>query len=286
MGKSKVAEKSKSSPCNESGKGMLRSLMEKILIRFFRWSSTRRDRRGWRCPGESQLAAYADHRLAGREKDRVEAHLADCHFCLGQVAFLARHQAAQLPEDVPAPLLERARGLVPLHARPALSLVLRWQALVATAACLVIVGAVTLRRPQRPVAPPRPPTTEAPTSRTPARTTLPAETPSVVPRTVRKVPAGVLPPVVILPRDGAVVSRSKLEFRWEPVEGSLDYEVRIVDAEGSVVWERRTGSPALDVPADVNLKSGRKYFVWIRAFLAGGGTVQSKAVGFRLAEAH
>ena len=41
-------------------------------------------RRGWRCPDETQLAAYVTQGLAGSRRSSVEGHLADCDFCLSQ----------------------------------------------------------------------------------------------------------------------------------------------------------------------------------------------------------
>lgn len=258
-------------------------MKERILTRFFRRSSTMRDRPGWRCPDDSELAAYADHRLAENEKARLEAHLADCGFCLGQVAFLVRAQGAELPQDVPGPMLARARELASSGTTARSSRAWRWQALVATAACLVIVGLVTLRQPQRPPAPPTRPKALAPASLPPSAGAPPAEIQTVPPRAARNAPTGLLPPVVISPRDGAVVSSTKLEFRWKPVQGCIYYEVRLLDAEGSVVWEQRTESTSMNLPAEVSLKAGQKYFVWIKAVLAGGAALQSKAVGFILA---
>ena len=82
------------------------------LVQFFKSRLTRIRQRRWSCPEESQIAAYADHQLAGPAKDKLEAHLADCDFCLDQVGFLIRSANAPLPEMVPDSLLRRAGKLV------------------------------------------------------------------------------------------------------------------------------------------------------------------------------
>src|SRR6478672_8246697 len=70
------------------------------------------ERRGWRCPDENRLAAYVAQRLSGSARKSVEAHVADCDFCLGQVAFLTQSADWVSPEAVPTQLLSRARKLV------------------------------------------------------------------------------------------------------------------------------------------------------------------------------
>ena len=95
----------------------MRELNEKSLLQILRMRPTQGEKRGWRCPDEHQIAAYAYHQLHGREKDRVEAHLADCAFCLDQVAFLVRARKAEISGSVPASVLSRAQELASAKAR-------------------------------------------------------------------------------------------------------------------------------------------------------------------------
>src|SRR2546430_189310 len=87
--------------------------MEEKLKKLWTRRSERRLRRGWRCPDEAQLAAYADSQLGGAARASVEAHLADCDFCRAQVSFLVRAAEADEAPAVPAQLIARAQQLVP-----------------------------------------------------------------------------------------------------------------------------------------------------------------------------
>jgi hypothetical protein len=77
-----------------------------------------------------------------------------------------------------------------------------------------------------------------------------------------------------------VIPRGSLEFRWRQVPRSLFYDVRLATAEGDLVWEGQATVTSLRPPGDLQLEGGRKYFVWVRAYLPEGKTVQSRALAF------
>src|SRR6266536_2971726 len=93
-------------------------------------------RRGWSCPDNIKLAAYVDHQLANKIKKDVERHLADCDFCLGQVAFLSKSAEWVDFDPVPAHLKSKARSLVPSR-QSVKPWNWRWTTATAVAACLV-----------------------------------------------------------------------------------------------------------------------------------------------------
>jgi hypothetical protein len=97
------------------------------------------------------------------------------------------------------------------------------------------------------------------------------------------VPPAALPDLVF-PREGSIIESEKLEFRWHKVERSLFYEIRLVTADGSLVWERRVEAPRARLPADMRLTAGQKHFVWVRAYLPEGKTLKSSTVGFTVGE--
>jgi hypothetical protein len=229
--------------------------------------------RSWGCLSEADLAAYADGRLGGTSKRRVEEHLADCGFCLEQVGFLLRSQEEGASEPVPWHLeaqaleLGRRKGFVmPAH---------RWGAVAAAAAAAVVVLMLRTPSPEAPVVASPPivvPTSQAPT---PAPAPAPAQA-----EAVRSRPVGLLLPEPISPRADSLVPRGSLEFRWRPVPRSLFYDVRLATAEGDLVWEGRATATSLRPPGDLPLEEGQKYFVWVRAHLPEGKTVQSRALAF------
>lgn len=79
------------------------------------------------CPLAEQLAAFADGRLAGAEREQVEAHVAECEDCFEQLAGaleLKALRAAQAPREQPVPLPppQRHRWLLGLAAVLAIGL--------------------------------------------------------------------------------------------------------------------------------------------------------------------
>ncbi len=297
---------------------------EKTLKRLLRAEGTEAERSGRRCPDEALLSAYADHRIPDNKRAKVEAHLADCEACLGQVAFLARQAAEPAAAIIPG-AVARARDLVdpaPGFWRP---LVLRRGTAVAGIACLVLVVVVVLRQggtlqapttapvPDDVSAAPAPPQSTAPQqdtqpeagSRKPeAGPATPGSTPPPLdfarggperapqssagraegPPTVRNSAISASTLSVVAPAENATLSRQDLEFRWQAVPGSLYYEVSVMTDDGTVVWQGRADGTSARLPDGQRLEAGAWYFVRIRAHLAGGETIRSAAVSFHIGD--
>jgi len=238
----------------------------------------RREKPTWRCPGEHLLAAYADNRLAGSEKDRVEDHLAGCAYCLDQVAFLARISEIRPPEEVSAALLARVREV-----ESGISAGWRWPAWswAAAGAAAVLAISVTLWW-QQPGGQAPPITLPSAVSQPPRVKPVPHES---LERDVRQGPSSALPEV-LSPSQGAVVALGSIEFRWTEVPRSLYYEVQLMTDEGSLVWEGRSESASLRAPGNIALNPGRIYYVSVRAHLPEGQSLRSPAVGFQIARSN
>jgi hypothetical protein len=235
-----------------------------------RLPAERRDR-SWGCLSEADLAAYADGRLGEQAKRRVEDHLAECEYCLEQIGFLLRPQEGPASQPVPPQLqaqaleLGRRKGVTrPAH---------RWGAVAAAAAAAAVVLMLRTPSPQAPAVSSSP--TVVPTSQAPTPAPAPA-----VREGVRSRPVGPVRPEPVLPRPDSRVSRASLEFRWTPVPQSLFYDVRVATAAGDLLWEGRVTATSLRPPVDLPLEGGQKYFVWVRAHLPDGKTVQSRALAF------
>jgi hypothetical protein len=265
---------------------------EKELTRRLRAWEPARDHAGWRCPDEARLAAYVEHRLPVTDQARIEAHLADCAACLGQVAFLIRQPAGAV-SSVDPQVLSRARDLVPpVRSFWAVPL-MRWDTVTAAAACVVLaVGLFRLQAPQAPLVEPRAPA--APATVAPARS-LRAEIPA--PSAAVRQPAPRPAPAVrnsvgtamafhlLFPAENATLSPLDLKLQWNAVPGAAYYEAQVMTDEGNVAWSARTATTSVRLPGDgASLQAGKKYFVWIRAYLAGGGTMKSAAVSFHIAD--
>ena len=92
----------------------------------------------------------------------------------------------------------------------------------------------------------------------------------------------ILSPELVYPREGVILASRDLEFRWRQMPGVLFYEVRLVTAEGDVVWEKRSETTHARLPDSIHLASGGQYFVSVRAYLSRGKTAKSATVGFKV----
>jgi hypothetical protein len=91
-------------------------------------------------------------------------------------------------------------------------------------------------------------------------------------------------PNLLFPQEGSVIVPKELEFSWQGVERSVFYEIRLVTADGTLMWEKRVEATSVRLPAGVRMAAGQKYFVWIRAYLPEGKTLKSSTVGFIVGE--
>jgi anti-sigma factor RsiW len=224
------------------------------------------------CPDEHQLTAYVDQQLIGAERERVESHLSRCDSCLEQVGFLVK-ESADPKESTPSPLVQRAQRLA---SAPHENARLNWTRLSVAAACAVIaIGLLVWRKA-------RPDTEDHSITATASPSSAPAISPAVKPEADTAV-RGASPldsqPFVLSPQPGAIVRASDFSIRWDPVSSAAAYEVRVVTADGDLVWRKRVHETSVTLPKEV-LRPGLKYFVWVRAWLANGQTQQSAAVGF------
>jgi anti-sigma factor RsiW len=227
------------------------------------------------CPGDEQLAAYVDQQLIGAERQRVESHLAKCNTCLQQVGFLVR-QTNLGKAEAPAWLVQKAAQLpaVPIRNTPVLW---KWAPLAAGVAA-VALGLTLWLHTQTPEKAPAPLIASAPAPSSVAGVTPPVLVPPDT--AVRNATTHFSAPVILSPESGATVRMSALEFRWEPLASAVAYEVRVVTADGDLVWEKKVRATSVAPSPNISLKKGSKYFIWVRAVFLDGKTQQSDPVGF------
>ena len=222
---------------------------------------SRGERRSWRCPEETAIAAYVQCRLSRRDKDRLEAHLSDCVFCLSHVASLVRAQEITAFDPVPDWLLRKAQAMGVENGAHGRAASLRWA--VAGSVALALTGALWFYPPSG---------TEDP---------LGGTSPSEV-RIVRGESG--MPLEILYPQEGGVVPAGDVEFRWATAESALFYEVSLVTADGDLVWQSRIEQTQVRLPPEVRLIPKEKYYVWIRAQFSEGGAVKSKTIAFEVSE--
>jgi len=238
--------------------------------------------RSWHCLEEEKLAAYVEQRAAGREKEQVESHLAACRACRDQVGFLVRAEEERTLAAVPVGWLAQARERDRSGARTWMS-AWSWGTAATAAACLLLATALWLR-PQPEAKPSVSKAVPAPASEVLAQAEtkpLPPAPPAPVVRNQAGVAAA---PEVIFPKPHSTVAREGLAFRWKEVKGALSYEVRLVNAEGDVLWEQRVQGQSIKPAPTLTLRPGETCFLWVGADLPDGRTVQSKAIPFTVAD--
>lgn len=194
------------------------------------------------CPDEHQLAAYVDQQLMGPERQRVETHLVKCDSCLQQVGFLIKQSGASTV-SVPSSLVQRAKQL---RTATSAKVLFDWKwASVAAGIAIIAIGLLAWRgvRPNTQGHP----MTVATVQRPPAPGILDNST-SDADTAVRSVSTPDLQPVVLSPQPGAIVHASDFTIRWEPVPNSAAYEVRIVTADGDLVWRKRVHENSVSPP--------------------------------------
>ncbi len=252
-----------------------------MIDRLAGWVSrkTRLDppKRGWRCPDETKMAAYVDTRLTGSAKLGLEKHLADCSYCLNQVATLTRLQVEGVPSEAPSGLIMKGRAIDERPKGERSIPILRWGAVAGAAAAIMIVVATTHRQPV---------SSPSITPIQPLHPTVAPEVPNtprpqpVAPRTFRSQSKPVPTLRLVFPQDGSALPRNNVEFRWQRVPGAIYYEVRVVTQEGDLIWEGRVAEAQAKFPSTATLKAGEGFFVRVRAFLPEGKTITSRVVGF------
>ncbi len=223
------------------------------------------------------MTAYLEQQLEAKERSRFEAHLSECDSCLDVVGGLVRQRrTAELPE-VPAYLVDKAAKALPAETWWRNSW--RW-VLVPAFAALIVAAMVLLRplQPERPSASISPPIEKS----QPPVSLL--HTPSQPPEEqyVRK-----LTPVqmveVLDPQPESVVLRESLRFRWKAVANVTYYELRMVNAEGDLLWQGQASNSTAQLPLNLPVPPGA-YFVWVRAFLHDGRTIKSDPMPFTISK--
>ncbi|MBA2702849.1 MAG: zf-HC2 domain-containing protein [Blastocatellia bacterium] len=260
-------------------------------------------KRGWRCPDDVKLAAYADQLLPGELKRSIERHLAECDSCLAQVTFLVRSSDTPDPEPVPAHILLKVQNLVP--AGPGSnSHAWRWALATTAVACLLFAAVLGIALQERHTKKSADPTLVARNEAPPAASSVvlphapvetapvpgPTDAPKQETRPIRTPPPSVrgmsnpgsVSPNLVFPTEGASVSSGDLVFRWLPIQDAQFYGISVMTAAGELVFFGQSEKTQVRLPAASRLKSGGKYFVQVTANLPQGNTIKSPVVSFRV----
>jgi hypothetical protein len=242
--------------------------------------------RGWSCPDDEELAAYVEQNLSRPQRERVERHMSGCKSCRDKIGFLVKAQSFESPEAAPPHWLARARGLTSSGGSPSIAHGWYWGGAVAAAACAVLAVGLWIKPGAKVSAPTSlssPPVASSTVviARSEGVKPVGRTAPDSVARTQAQIE---LSPHIVFPKPESAVAGEGLEFRWKETKGALYYEARLLSSEGDVLWEQRVDALSAPLPATVILRPHETYFLWVRAYLAEGKVVQSKATRFTVAE--
>ena len=228
--------------------------------------------RSWKCPKDEVIATYLDRNGDATTRSRVESHLADCAHCRDLVADVVKMNESDLPA-IPVQLKQKAVAVAAPRSRRMQWIL--WPAVATGAACALIVT-LWFSSPQQ-VNLPTPPAATAPTV---IAKSEPAPTLRQPSREVeRNLAASSHVPALIFPQKNNVLTAQQLEFKWNAIPQSRYYEIRVVTADGDLVWSAQSENLKLKPPSDLELKDGA-YFVWISAHLEDGPVQKSAPVRF------
>ena len=250
-----------------------------------------------RCPEDLQVTAFVDGAVDTTTRQKLEKHFADCARCREEIAFLARAGEWSDAENPPPWLLKKAENLVAQPKWKPFAFDWRWATAtvaVSFAILFVVLFAVRLRSPNPPTekAAANAPLSNAnvlvssqPTPRPRinnviARSSPPRHEPSAP--LIRNSETANGAPNLLVPRDGSLIKRGALTFRWQAVPDVAFYEISIMSASGDVVVSRQTETPSVDFSGDIRLQASDKYFVSVRAYMRDGRTIRSSIVSFQI----
>ncbi len=88
---------------------------------------------------------------------------------------------------------------------------------------------------------------------------------------------------ILSPRPDSILPREQIEIRWNAVRDSLSYHIRVLTADGDLVWEIDSTVNQVKLPKQPTLNSG-KYYALVSAMLKNGRTARSSPVKFQVAD--
>lgn len=216
---------------------------------------------GPECPGEGELICFLYGRDDKESREAFRAHLDGCSYCTARLGVVAQAQRLDEPEAIEHELLARAIRIGHPESKKSIRQP-RWWAAAAAAAMIVALGPIFMAD------------READSVSTPAATESSA-------RGLRNIDTGELRTSITAPADGAEVPMDSLQVQWTGLAGSLYYDLRLVDAQGYVIWEGRVNTNEYTLPlGELELEAGKRYFLRVDAYLAEAKSVGSSHVGF------
>lgn len=214
------------------------------------------NRPGSDCPDDQVLTAALDGELQAIERPAFEEHVSNCNYCLSRLGRIARLNREAGGAEISDLTMVRAQELI--RSRPVVPHAPAWAA-VAMIGFAAILTAIWIAEPAKP----------------------PDTTISPVPE-VRNIDPEAYRPQVEFPTEGATVDLHDLTFKWSAVPDSLHYDIRIVSADGTMIWQERVQEPEWRLPEHLQLAAGEDYYFRADAYLTRAKSLTSRHVLFRI----
>ena len=88
--------------------------------------------------------------------------------------------------------------------------------------------------------------------------------------------------VVVEPADAAQLPVAPATFVWRPAPGVSLYKFTLTNEQGHVLWSASTKDTLLSPPGPLEMAASARFFWYVDALRADGGTVSSGVHAFRL----
>jgi hypothetical protein len=86
--------------------------------------------------------------------------------------------------------------------------------------------------------------------------------------------------LAVAPAPGAALGPERIEFVWEAVESNATYRFTLTDEGGDPLWTAETTETAVTLPGEVSLEPGGRFFWFVDALLADGGSATTGIQNF------
>lgn len=208
------------------------------------------------CPDDQVLTAALDGEFRVIERPAFEKHVSSCDYCLARLGRIARLNREVGGAEISDLTMARAQRLI--RSRSVVPRAPAWAAaaMIGFAAILTALWIADSTEPQD-------------------------ATISPVPE-VRNIDPEAYRPQVEFPTEGASVDLHDLTFKWSAVPDSLHYDIRIVSADGTMIWQERVQEPQWRLPEHLQLAAGEGYYFRADAYLTRAKSLSSRHVMFRI----
>lgn len=241
--------------------------LKQVLGETFAVGTGPEPQRGPNCLEPEAIAALLNRGPKAVINNVHKTHLADCPFCLQQLARICRSREEDTT-GVSSELLLQAEALgagaaglqVPgtqrVNSRPLRG---SFPAVVAIAATVVLAIGIMLVNFK----------TGDPVTLNPEDF-----------KTSRNVDSGAMNLRVLAPVSASLILPAEQVFRWTEVPGALFYDVRLVDPEGELLLRERLKTTRWLIPESLHLEPGNEYYVRVDAYLDDEQFLSSEHVVF------